>query len=265
MHFLRANGGVVHYRDEGPREGPALVFINALGTDLRIWDDVAGILSPNFRIVRYDKRGHGLSERGPDRYDMADYARDLGALLDALGVKRATVVGLSIGGLIAQELYRQRPELFAALVLSDTAAKIGTDELWDARIADIERGGIEAIAEAVLERWFTADFRSRRPDELAGWRAMLTRTPKQGYLAACGALKRADLRPYAGTIRAATLCLVGDEDGSTPVPLVRETAGLISGARFEVISGAGHVPNIERPEAFAALLVQHAERATANP
>ena len=129
MRFIRANGGVVCYRDEGRRDGPAFVFINALGSDLRIWDDVAAILSPEFRIVRYDKRGHGLSELGPDRCDMADYARDLGALLDALGVVRATVVGLSIGGLIAQELYRQRPELFSALVLSDTAAKIGTDEI----------------------------------------------------------------------------------------------------------------------------------------
>jgi 3-oxoadipate enol-lactonase len=265
MRFLRANGGVVCYSDEGRQEGPALVFINSLGTDLRIWDDVARILSPDFRIVRYDKRGHGLSELGPDRYDMADYARDLGALLDALGVARAIIVGLSIGGLIAQELYRQRPELFAALVLSDTAAKIGTDQSWDARIADIERGGIDAIADSVLERWFTADFRANRKDELAGWRAMLTRTPKTGYLAACGALKRADLRPYAGTIQAVTLCLVGEEDGSTPVPLVRETAGLIKGARFEIIKGAGHVPNIERPEAFAGLLAEHAERATANP
>ena len=264
MSFARVNGGVVHYLDEGPREGQAFVFINALGSDLRIWDDVARILSREFRVVRYDKRGHGLSELGPDRYDMADYARDLSALMDRLAVERATIVGLSIGGLVAQELYRQRPGLFAALVLSDTAAKVGNDESWDARIADIERGGIEAIADSILERWFTADFRARRPDELAGWRTMLTRSPKQGYLAACGALKRADLRPYAGAIEAATLCLVGEEDGSTPVALVRETAGLIKGARFEIIPGAGHVPNIERPEAFARLVTQHAERASAS-
>jgi 3-oxoadipate enol-lactonase len=263
MRFIRANGVVACCRDEGRRDGPALVFINALGSDLRIWDDVADILSPRFRVVRYDKRGHGLSELGPDRCDMADYAQDLGALLDALGVVRATVVGLSIGGLIAQELYRQRPELFSALVLSDTAAKIGTDESWDARIAEIERGGIEAIADSILERWFTADFRANRADELAGWRAMLTRTPKQGYLAACGALRRADLRSHAGTIQAATLCLVGEADGSTPVPLVRETASLIAGARFEIIQAAGHVPNIERPEVFAASLVRHVERAQA--
>src|SRR5271165_3754335 len=261
MSFARVNGGVVHFSDEGPRHAPVLAFVNALGSDFRIWDDVARILSCQFRLIRYDKRGHGLSEAGPDRYDMADYARDLSALLDRLGVARATVVGVSMGGLIVQELYRQRPSIFAALVLSDTAAKIGTDESWDARIAEVERGGIEAIADSVLERWFTADFRVRRRDELIGWRTMLTRTPRQGYLTACGASKRADLRPYAGKIGVATLCLVGEEDGSTPVAVVRELAGLIKGSRFEIIPRAGHVPNIERPEALAELIARHAEQA----
>jgi 3-oxoadipate enol-lactonase len=259
MGFQRANGGVIHYRDEGPRSGRALVFINALGSDLRIWDDVAAQLAGEFRLIRYDKRGHGLSQAGPDRADMSDYARDLAGLLDALGVARATIVGLSIGGLIAQELYRHRPELFAALVLSDTAAKIGDDASWDARIAAIEAGGVEAVADGVLPRWFTADFRSRRADDLTGWRTMLVRTPKQGYLAACGALKRADLRPYARAIAVPTLCLVGEEDGSTPVALVRETADLIVGARFEIIAGAGHIPGIEKPEATAEHLRRHAQ------
>ena len=264
MSFLRANGGVVHYRDEGPRVGRAIVLINALGSDLRIWDEVAADLSRDVRVVRYDKRGHGLSEAGPDRYDMADYARDLAGLLDGLAIRRATIVGLSIGGLIAQELYRRRPELFAALVLSDTAAKIGDDASWDARIASIEAGGVEAIADGVLERWFTADFRARRADELVGWRTMLVRTPRQGYLAACGALKRADLRPYAGAIRVPTLCLVGDQDGSTPVALVKETAAMVGGAQFEVIAGAGHIPGIEKPEATAALLARHMAQTAAT-
>jgi 3-oxoadipate enol-lactonase len=261
MKFVRANGLVIHYLDQGRRDAPPLVFINSLGTDFRIWTEVAGILAPDFRIVLYDKRGHGLSESGPDKNDMADYARDLAALLDILGVGRATIVGLSIGGLIAQELYRQRPERVAALVLCDTAAKIGTDESWDQRIAQVEGGGIESIADSVLERWFTAEFRTRRKAELAGIRAMLTRTPIEGYLAACGALKRADLRPYAGRIDAPTLCLVGDEDGSTPVALVKETAALIPGSRFEIIEGAGHLPNVEKPRIMAELVADHAKRA----
>jgi 3-oxoadipate enol-lactonase len=263
MRFVKANGLVIHTLDQGRRDGPPLVFINSLGTDFRIWNEVAEILAPDFRIVTYDKRGHGLSESGPDANDMADYARDLMGLLDGLGVGRATIVGLSIGGLIAQELYRHSPERVVALVLCDTAAKIGTDEVWDQRIGHVERGGIEAIADSVLERWFTAHFRAARSTEFAGMRAMLTRTPRQGYLAACGALKRADLRPCAGRILAPTLCLVGDEDGSTPVALVKETAALIPGSRFEIIEGAGHLPNVEKPEIVAKLVAGHAKRAAA--
>jgi 3-oxoadipate enol-lactonase len=261
MKFMKANGLAIHYLDQGRRDGPPLVFINSLGTDFRIWNVVAEILAPDFRILTYDKRGHGLSESGPDVNDIADYARDVLALMDALAVGRATIVGLSIGGLIAQELYRQKPDCVAALVLCDTAAKIGTDEIWDQRMAQIEHGGIEALADAILERWFTADFRAARSSELAGMRAMLTRTPKQGYLAACGALKRADLRPYAGQIRAPTLCLVGDQDGSTPVALVKETSALISGSRFEIIEGAGHIPNVEKPKIVAAFVAEHGRRA----
>jgi len=261
MAFVRVNGGVVHYRDEGPRDGPAIAFINSLGTDFRIWDEVAAILSRDFRLIRYDKRGHGLSESGPDRYDMAGYAADLMGLLERLGVARATIVGLSIGGVIAQELYRRRADVFHALALSDTAAKIGTDQSWDARIAEVERGGIEAIANGVLERWFTPAYWANSADDLAGWRCMLTRSPKQGYLAACGALKRADLRPYAGAIKTPTLCIVGDQDGSTPVDLVRETAALIPGARLEIIQGAGHIPNIEKPDVFADLVAKHVKSA----
>lgn len=262
MRFTRANGLVVHYLIEGPEGLPTLVFINPLGCDLRVWTDVACILKPDFRVLCYDKRGHGLSESGPDA-EMADYAQDLAALLEVLGVGRAAIVGMSIGGVIAQELCRQRPDLVAALVLCDTAAKIGTDKSWDERIAAVERGGIESIAEAVLERWFTAEFRDRRAPEYAGVRAMLTRTPKQGYLAACGALKRADLRPSAPLIEVPTLCLVGDQDGSTPVALVRQTAALIKGAQFEIIEGAGHLPNVEKPAAVARLIAEHVTRTAA--
>ena len=263
MRFLKANGLVIHYRDQGRRDGAPFVFINSLGTDFRIWDEVAEILARDFRIITYDKRGHGLSESGPDQNDVADYARDLAALLDGAGVGRATIVGLSIGGLIAQKFYRHHPDRVSALVLCDTAAKIGTDEVWDQRIAQVERGGIESLADSVLERWFTADFRSRRSAELAGMRAVPTRTPRQGYLAACGALKRTDLRPYAARIEAPTLCLVGDQDGSTPVALVKETASLIPSSRFEIIEGTGHLPNVERPEVVAKLVFEHARRAAA--
>ena len=161
MRFTQANGLVIHFSDQGRRDGPPLVFINSLGCDFRIWTEVAEILAPEFRIVLYDKRGHGLSDSGPNEADMADYARDLAALLDIVGVGRAAIVGLSIGGLIAQELYRERPDRVGALVLCDTAAKIGTDESWDRRIAEVERGGVETIAARPTPRMSRSAARSR--------------------------------------------------------------------------------------------------------
>jgi 3-oxoadipate enol-lactonase len=261
MAFVRANGGVIHYADEGPRAAQPIVFINSLGTDLRVWDEVAEPLAQNARILRYDKRGHGLSELPATRATMADFAADLAALLDHLGARATTVVGLSIGGMIAQELYRLRPDLVAALVLCDTAHRIGTAESWGARIGAVETDGIEAIADGVMERWFSEDFRANRRDELAGWRAMLTRTPQDGYLAACGALRDADLTQAAKAIRAPTLCIVGEEDGSTPPALVRELAHLIPAAKFETIAGVGHIPCVEKPDVVRGLIEAHRKEA----
>ncbi len=263
MAFANVGGAVVHYSDEGPRDARAIVFINSLGTDFRIWDEVARPLASAYRVVRYDKRGHGLSALPGGPVLMADYAGDLAGLLDRLAVSAAAIVGLSIGGLIAQDLYRLRPDLVAALALCDTAAKIGTEESWRQRIDEIGRGGLEAIADGVMQRWFTRDFRARRLDDLAGWRLMLTRTPKDGYLAACGALMRADLRPYCRRIEVPTLCVVGEEDGSTPVATVRDLAEQIGRARFEIIAGAGHLPNLEQADALRALIESHARGAAA--
>jgi 3-oxoadipate enol-lactonase len=257
MTFVRANGGVIHFADEGPRAAQPIVFINSLGTDFRIWDEVAQPLAQNARLIRYDKRGHGLSELRTDGARIADFAADLAALLDFLDVRAATVVGLSIGGMIAQELYRLRRDLVSSLVLCDTAHRIGTLEFWATRIGAVEAGGLEAITDGVMQRWFSQNFRDNRRDELAGWRAMMTRTPQAGYLAACGALRDADLTEAAKLIRAPTLCVVGDEDGSTPPELVRELSRLVPGAKFEIIAGAGHIPCVEKPDVLRGLIEAH--------
>ena len=257
MAFVRANGGVIHFSDEGPRAARPIVFINSLGTDFRIWDEVAAPLALDARIIRYDKRGHGLSELRAGAPAMGDFATDLAALLDRLSVREATIVGLSIGGMIAQELHRLRPDLVASLVLCDTGHRIGTPEFWSARLGAVEAGGIAAIADGVMERWFTKGYREKQSDALVGWRAMLTRTPQAGYLAACGAIRGADLTEHARTIRVPTLCVVGDQDGSTPVELVRELAGLIPNAKFEIVAGAGHIPCVEQPDVLRGLIEAH--------
>jgi len=260
MQFSRINGIVLHYSDTGPRpDTPALVFSNSLGTDYRTWDRLADLLANRFRIVRYDKRGHGLSQATPAPYRIDDHVSDLAGLLDHLALDRIILCGLSVGGLIAQGLAARQPERLRALILCDTAAKIGTGEMWAARIAAIEQGGIEAIADGIMERWLSAGFRSGWPAETAGWRNMLVRTPAAGYLGTCAALRDADLGAEATRIAVPTLCIVGSEDGATPPDLVRATADMIPAARFEVIDGAGHLPCIEQPGTMAGLITSFLE------
>jgi len=255
--FARVNGIVLHYADHGPRDAPVLVFANALGCDFRIWDAVVEQL-PGFRLLRYDKRGHGLSEATKAPYRMDDHVADLAALIDHAGIAAATIVGLSVGGMIAQRLAAQRPDLVARLVLSGTAARIGTAEGWNARIEAVAAGGIAAIAPGVLANWFTAALRASGAPVVAGIQAMLTRTSLDGYLGTCAAIRDCDLTATTRRLTAPTLVMVGDQDGSTPPDVVRGLAGLIGNASFTVIAGAGHLPCIERPDEVAALVRAHA-------
>lgn len=257
MAFVQANGIVLHVADLGQPDAPAIVFSNSLGSDFRIWEKVAQRLAGHYRIVLYDKRGHGLSDAPAGPYTIDDHVDDLAALLDYFGIAGTAVVGLSVGGMIAQRLAARAPERVKALVLCSTAARIGTVEGWAARIAAVEADGIASIADAILVHWFTPSFRRDRSAEYAGWRNMLARMPSGGYAATCAALRDADLRADAGRIAAPVLCVAGDHDGSTPPDLVRGTADLIAGARFSVIEGAAHIPCVERPDMMAGLIEDH--------
>lgn len=257
MAFSRVNDIVVHWRQIGPEDAPAVVFANSLGTDFRIWDEVANALAGRYRIVTYDKRGHGLSDEPAGPYSIDGLASDSIALIDHLGIETFAFVGLSIGGMIAQRVAVRAANRIKALVLCDTAAKIGDAAGWNARIAAVESQGLSAIADAVLERWFSSAFRRSRSDELAGWRNMLIRSPQAGYVATCAALRDADLRPDAPRITAPTLFAVGCEDGSTPPDLVRQSARLVPQARFELIANSGHLPCIDHPLELANLIAQH--------
>lgn len=252
MQIADLEGLKVHYRDEGDPEGPAIVFANSLGTDLRMWDKILPLLPKGLRIVRYDKRGHGLTDCPPGPYAMGQLVTDAERLLDHLGVRESLFVGLSVGGLIAQGLAVKRPDLMRAMVLSNTGAKIGTHEMWQQRIDAIRQGGIEAISGAILERWFSKTFRGR--DEFAGWRNMLVRQPAEGYVGVATAIAGTDFYTTTAALSLPTLAIAGSEDGATPPDLVRETAALIEGSRFELMRGPGHLPCVEAPDAYAGLL-----------
>lgn len=253
MQTVKLNSVTLHVAETGPADGPALVFSNSLGTDFRIWDQVLPLLPQGLRVVRYDKRGHGLSDCPEAPWGMRDHVADLGGIMDTLGVSGAVICGLSVGGVIAQGLAAERPDLVSALILCDTGAKIGNPELWDGRIAAVEEGGIEAIADAVMERWFTRAFREGDAT-FPVWRNMLIRTPDAGYANTCAAIRDTDLIESTSRLRLPCLAICGAEDGATPPDLVRETAALIPGSRFELIRKAGHLPCIEQPDETARLI-----------
>ncbi len=258
MQTVSTSDITMHIRDEGPRDGRVVMFANSLGTDLRVWDALLPLLPPALRIIRYDKRGHGLSDATPAPYSIDQLVADAEAVCDGLGLRDITFVGLSIGGLIGQGLAAKRPDLLRALVLMDTAAQIGTAQMWQDRIDRITRDGVAALADPILERWFTLGFRDTNP-EFALWRNMLTRTTVAGYAGCCAAIAAADLTESTRALTMPVMAMAGDQDGSTPPDLVRATADLC-GADFHLIADAGHIPCVEQPAATAKLLTDFLER-----
>ena len=254
MNILDLDDIRLHWREDGAPKGAPVVFANSLGTDLRLWDKLIPLLPQGLRLIRYDKRGHGLSSCPPGPYQMGTLVRDAERLLEALGVRDCVFVGLSIGGLIAQGLAVKRLDLVRAMVLSNTAAKIGTTQIWAERIAAIREGGIEALADATMERWFSRPFRAT--PEMQGWRNMMTRQPLEGYAGCAAAISGTDFITPTSGLTLPTLAIAGSEDGSTPPDLVRETAELIRGARFHLIRGAGHLPPVEKPKDYARALTE---------
>lgn len=252
MHILDLGDMQLHWREDGDPAGRPVVFANALGTDFRLWDRIMPLLPKSLRLIRYDMRGHGLSSCPPAPYSMGALVRDAERLLDALGVRNCVFVGLSIGGMIAQGLAVKRLDLVRALVLSNTAAKIATPAVWSDRLAAVRAGGIEAVADATMERWFAKPFREGA--EIVGWRNMVVRQPVEGYLGCMAAISGTDFYTPTSGLTLPTLAIAGTEDGSTPPDLVRETAALIKGARFELIRGAGHLPCVDKPAEYAGLL-----------
>ena len=259
MPFCEINDLVLHYRLEGAATGSHLVLSGSLGTDCRIWDGLVDELRGRFRILRYDQRGQGLSDAPLGPYSIDDHAGDLIGLLDRLGWERVVICGLSIGGMIALAAHARRPELFSALILSDTADVIGPRSIWDDRIEAVRKGGIRPLAKSVLERWFGASFLREQPHIVRGWANLLAGASVDGYLGSCAALRDADLGGELSEITAPTLCICGEEDLATPPALVRSLADRIPGARYEEMAGAGHLPPVERPAEFADLVTKFLE------
>lgn len=251
---IYSQGCAIHVKDDGPRDGRVVMFGNSLGTDMRIWDLLLPLLPDGLRIVRFDKRGHGLSDCPPAPYSIDDLQADAVAVIETLGLRDVTYVGLSIGGLIGQSLILNRPDLLKAVVLMDSAGKTGTREFWLDRIASLRETGLEPTRDAVMERWFTEPFRSD-PANIAPWANMVTRAPLEGYIGCCHAIAEADLSRAARGVEMSVpvMAMVGDEDIATPPDTVAQTAKLFGGT-CHIIENAGHIPCVEQPAQVANLL-----------
>ncbi len=244
-------------RIDGPADGPPVVLIHALGLDLTLWDGLAAAL-PRHRLLRFDLRGHGASDVPPAPYAMGALIRDTERLMEHFAMKEAVVLGLSIGGLVAQGLAVKRLDLVRGLILSNTAARIGFAAQWQDRIAAVRQGGLAAIADPTMERWFGRGWRDN--PAMPAVRAMLLAGSAEGWAGCAAAIAGTDFYETTATLRLPTLVLAGANDGSTPPDLVRETAGLIPGAEFQLIRGAGHLPMADRPQDYAGLVADFLTR-----
>lgn len=248
MAFVTLNDVTLHYRYRAG-SGTPVVFLNSLGTDFRIWDAVTDLIDQSTPILCLDKRGHGLSDDAAITMDLL--ISDVAALLDHMNLEPAVVCGVSVGGLIAQGLASSYPHLVAGLVLCCTGAKIGDTASWDARISTVTQDGISSMADAILERWFSAGFRTENSAVVAGYRNMLIRTPQTGYAGVCAAIRDTDFTLSTAETACLTHCIAGSEDQATPPDLVFALSQLIVGSRYQSISGCGHLPCIEAPAVVA--------------
>jgi 3-oxoadipate enol-lactonase len=240
----------LHYRTEG--EGDRVVVLSgSLGSTIAMWNPQVPALTHDFHVLLYDHPGHGGSAP-PEVTRIEHFAEQLVALLDELGLERVHFCGLSLGGAVGMALARDSPERVDRLVLCSTSMRFATPKSWEDRAATVRSEGVEAIADAVLERWFTPGFADVRR-----YREMLLSSSTEGYARCCDALRDWDARGTLGPVQAPTLAIAGADDPSTPPAELEAIAAEIPGARLHVVDGVRHFVNVERPDVFNDVLLQH--------
>jgi len=252
----------LHHVIEGPDDAPVLVLLCSLGSTVDMWAPQRGELADEFRVITVDTRGHGGSPVPDGPYRVEDLARDVLETLDDLDVARASFAGVSLGGAIAQWIALNAPERVAALALLCTSARFGDPDPWIERAATVREGGAQAVADAVVGRWFTADYADAEPDTVARMRALIASTPAEGYAGCCEAISTWDVVDDLGGISAPTLVVSGVEDPATPPEHQQLLADGIPGARLECVTDAAHLASYQRPEVVTPLLREHVKGAS---
>jgi len=249
MPYAKLTDARLHYDFVGPDDAPVLVLSHALGANFSMWDPQMPAFTKHFRVLRYDTRGHGQSSFTPGPYSIALPAQDVLALLDTLHLERAQFCGLSMGGSIALWLAANASHRFQKFVLCSAAGKIGSAETWNARIATVSQSGLNSVASANMERWFTPAFRELQPSVVDDTRRVIASTDPGGYIACCAAIRDADFRETLAQVRTPTLVISGAQDPVAPPADGHFLAAHISGARYAEINAA-HLSNVEDPARF---------------
>ncbi|AVT29189.1 3-oxoadipate enol-lactonase [Plantactinospora sp. BC1] len=252
----------LHACVDGPADAPVLVLGSSLGTSGAMWQPQLPALTRRYRMVRYDHLGHGDSDVPAGPYSIADLGHAVLRLLDDLDVPRVSYAGLSLGGMVGMWLAVNAADRIDRLVLLCTSARLGPAQGWRDRAAATRAGGVEAVAEPVLRRWFTEGFAASRPEVVAEYRSMLTATPPEGYAGCCEAIAGMDLRDDLARITAPTLVIAGANDPAIPIEDVRLLVDRIPGAGLRVVGDAAHLASVEQPDRVAGLLLAHLEDPT---
>jgi 3-oxoadipate enol-lactonase len=251
----------LHHVMDGSGDAPPLLLGPSLGTSTDVWERNVAALAERFRVIRYDHRGQGRSPEPTGPYEIADLGRDVIALLDRLGIERAHVGGVSLGGMIAMWMGAHAPERVDRLVPMCTSPYI-PDAPWAERAASVRQSGsTEPIADNVVRNWLTPGYASEHPEDRDWLRDLLGASPPEGYASCCGAIERMDLREDVRRIDAPTLVISAADDPSTPPEHQRTIAELIPGARLELIEDAAHLANVQHPDTVNELIIEHLEPA----
>jgi len=250
------NGITLNYQLEGREGAPWLVFSNSLATDLSMWDVEASHYADRYRILRYDTRGHGKSTASPAPYDLELLVSDAEKLLAQVGAVQPIFVGLSLGGMTALGLALKNPAPIRAIAVCAARADApeGFGALWDERIAIARSKGMSALVEATVSRWFTADLLAAKPPFLPGVVRMIEETPVEGYVGCASSLKGLDYFRHLDRIKLPAIFIAGANDAAAPSAHMRAMSEKVAGARFVELSPAGHLVNLQQPEAFRAAL-----------
>jgi 3-oxoadipate enol-lactonase len=255
MPEIKADGCNIHVEVEGPERAPVLMLSNSLGTNLHMWDEQVAPFTRHFRLVRYDRRGHGKSDAPKGPYSMERLGRDVLAILDHLRIEKINWCGLSMGGMVGMWLGAQAPQRIDKLILSNTTAYFADKAMWDGRIKMVRDKGLSAIVDANMERWFTAGFRERSPQAVARIREMFLATNVDGYIACGEAIRAMDHRPLLPKINAPTLVIAGRYDPATTLEAGEFIAQHMPNAKLAVLDTA-HIANMEQPKEYADTVLE---------